>query len=91
VVVLGVTVLSWLYWRVYIFCAVVLRAVAIDSKSMLSQSPCRIGSCTWAETPERAPYMICLLILLGFNAVWLWRLSERFYKEMGSGAAKTNI
>lgn len=86
-VTLCITILTWLYWRIWIFCSVVLYAVAVDSKSMMNKTACKIGSCTWAETPERWPFVICLLILLGMSVQWLRRLCERAYKELSSTKA----
>ncbi|KAJ1406161.1 hypothetical protein B484DRAFT_456901 [Ochromonadaceae sp. CCMP2298] len=68
------TVLTWAYWRMWVFTTVVLASVVRESKSMMDKTTCTPGDCTWLQVPERLPFFICLLVFLFLNVVWLWRM-----------------
>lgn len=73
----GATLLSWLYWRLYWFPAEVLYSIAFDSKSLIAEHECRIGSCPWNAVPERVPFLLLLGTLLVLHVVWFWLMLKK--------------
>ena len=84
-----VTVCSWLYWRIWVLVTVVLTAVLWDSKSLWNKSACVVGRCLWAEVPERAPFLLCLSLLLVLHVSRLRSLGNKLLRE-GFGSKGNN-
>jgi hypothetical protein len=79
-VTLAVALLMYLYWRVWFFCSRVLYTVAFESKTMIDQVDCVPGDCTWSQVPERAPFLMCLVVLLVVNCVSISRMVRIGYR-----------
>lgn len=80
VLALLVTIGMYLYWRVWYFCTQILTTIFFESKNMIDDVPCTPGDCTWFDVPERAPFLLCLLVLLGLNAVSIVRMVRVQYR-----------
>jgi hypothetical protein len=86
-VTLGVALLMYLYWRVWFFCSRVLYTVTFDSKTMIDQVDCVPGDCTWSQVPERAPFLMCLVVLLVVNCVSITRMVRVGYRILHPSCA----
>jgi hypothetical protein len=84
------TVISWVYWRLWFLPMRVMYSIAFESASLLFPIPCKPGECTWAEYPleslrERVPFLCLLGTLLYLHVVWFWLIllkGMKAYREM---------
>jgi hypothetical protein len=74
---LGLTIFMYMYWRIYVFTMYVLYTVVFESKSLVDSVACVPGECTWLEVPERAPFVLCLLVILVINCISIYRLCRQ--------------
>jgi hypothetical protein len=79
---LGVAILMYAYWRVWYFTTQVLYTVTFESKHMVDHVDCEPGSCTWLQVPERLPFLLCLLLVLGMNCVSIVRMCRVGYRML---------
>lgn len=77
---LSIAIPVWIYWRLWLYPITVLHTVTFQSKSFLDGHSCEPGNCSWLETPERAPFLLCLIIVLALNLIWLMRMFKRGYR-----------
>lgn len=77
---LAVTIPVWSYWRLWLFPTTVLHTIVFESKSMVDKSDCEPGHCTWLQVPERAPFLMCLTLVLLLNLYWLIQMVRKGYK-----------
>jgi len=77
----GLTVLAWLYWRIWYFPFFVLFSIAVDSKSLIYESSCTTGTCSWQEVPERVPFLLLLGLLCLLNFIWFSQLIQKGLRE----------
>lgn len=77
---LSITIPVWIYWRLWLYPTVALYTITFQSKSMLDRHSCEPGDCSWLEAPERAPFLLCLIVILGLNLIWQWRMFTRGYR-----------
>ena len=82
----ALTVLTWLYWRIFFFPFFVLWSIAVESKSLIYESGCSAGECSWSEVPERVPFLALLGTLAVLNFFWFWQLLKKGYRELNSNA-----
>ena len=80
----ALTVLTWGYWRIIFFPFFVLWSIAVESKSLLFESACSAGTCTWQDVPERVPFLGLLGTLAVLNYFWFWQLLKKGYREFRS-------
>lgn len=80
IALLGVTILMYIYWRVWYFATQVLYTVTFESKNMIDHVDCAPGECSWLQVPERAPFLLALLLLLAMNCVSIVRMSRVLYR-----------
>ena len=80
VLTLTVTIGMYLYWRVWFFTTQLLYTITFESKNMIDQIDCEPGNCSWWDVPERAPFLLCLLVLLGLNLISVSRLVRVGYR-----------
>ena len=78
-----VTLVSWVYWRLYYFSFFVIYSVIVHSKSNIYVTDCQVGSCSWSESPERGPYVFFLVVLLLLHLLWFVELLKKGYRELG--------
>jgi len=82
------TVIAWLYWRIFFFPLYVLWTIAVESKSLVYPSSCSAGSCSWAEVPERVPFLGLLGTLAALNYIWFAMLIKRGLRTLGAGGRR---
>lgn len=82
------TVLAWLYWRIFFFPLYVLWTIAVESKSLVYPSSCSAGSCSWAEVPERVPFLGLLGTLAALNYIWFAMLIKRGIRTLSAGGRR---
>lgn len=76
------TLISWVYWRLYYFAFYVIYSVIVHSKSKIYVTDCEVGSCSWSESPERGPFALCLIVLLLLHILWFIELVKKGYREL---------
>jgi hypothetical protein len=67
---MAITLLTWLYWRLYWFPVYVLYSIAFESRSLIKNSNCFVGKCTFIDVPERVPFLLLLGSLLVLHVIW---------------------
>lgn len=55
---------TWIYWRFWKVLAVPIWSTAFSSRSLVQESKCVQGFCTWAEVPERLPLLLLFFSML---------------------------
>ena len=68
----AMTLMIWVYWRIWIFCTKVLTSIANESKSrvFVNKIDCQPGSCLWVDVPDRYVFVVLLSIILVINIHW---------------------
>ena len=65
------TLLNWIYWRLWIMMTVVLVSVVSEFKSRLYvHSECQPGHCSWNTNPDKYGYICLLMLLICMNIYW---------------------
>ena len=67
------TLLSWIVWRLIYLPLYVLHAVLYI---------CLEGECSWAETPQRLPFLLLLGGLFVLHIVWFIEILQKGYREL---------
>lgn len=80
IIALAVTAVMYVYWRVWYFSSQILYTIAFESKNMIDNVNCTPGDCTWMDVPERAPFLMSLVVLLALNVVSLTRMVRVGYR-----------
>jgi hypothetical protein len=85
-----ITLIGWIYWRLWFLPMTVMRSIAFDSASLLFDLPCGAGECTWEKFPiesmrERVPFLLLLGSLLYLHLLWFLLLLKKGYREIFSG------
>ena len=78
----AMTIFAWLYWRLWYFSYYVIFSVAVHSKSLVYVTDCKVGSCTWSESPERAPFVLLLGTLFTLHILWFLELIRKGFDEL---------
>ena len=74
---MAVTLLTWLYWRLYWFPVYVLYSIAFESRSLIKNSNCFVGKCTFIDVPARVPFLLLLGSLLVLHIIWFWMMVKK--------------
>jgi hypothetical protein len=90
-----VTLVGWVYWRLYFLPFFVMRSIVTEARSLLFDVPCDVGECSWSKFPleslrERVPFLLLLGSLLYLHIVWFQLLVKKGYRELVSKSKVAN-
>lgn len=80
IVALAITIVMYVYWRLWYFSSQILYTITFESKNMIDNVNCTPGDCTWMDVPERAPFLMSLGVLLALNVISVTRMVRVGYR-----------
>lgn len=86
------TLPTWVYWRLWILSALVIRTIVEDSES-LTCSYNTAEECLWHENCERVLFIGLLGSLWILHIIWFYKLIKLGYRELvggGGGSSSSN-